>query len=67
MLVLKISVAEMGLLATSSERLLWPGQHGPAAKSNRYAQYFSTSSKITITHIQASTRSSENKEAPFSG
>lgn len=38
----------------------------PAAKSNRYAQYFSTSSQITITHIQASTCSSENKEAPLS-
>lgn len=42
------------------------GPRGPAAKSNRYAQYFSTSSQITIIHIQASTCSSENKEAPRS-
>lgn len=41
----------------------WP--RGPAAKSNRYAQYFSTYSRITITHIQTSTCSRENKGAYF--
>lgn len=41
----------------------WP--RGPVAKSNRYAQYFSTYSRITITHIQTSTCSRENKEAYF--
>lgn len=37
----------------------------PAAKSNRYAQYSSTHSRITVTRTETSTRSRENKTANF--